>query len=161
MPFVPHCAWLSLMSVEIRGKLTHWAQARKLRPKSVPSSVKAYVSHCTAAFAPYRSEKPTKKPGNYGVYLGQFDNPPTRYQIRILSEWDLLIFDPSQAGIVEAMSSGLYPVSSQALARLDVEYVAGHSSRPKIVSIVEWVARHIELSAKVTGHQDISNSPRR
>jgi hypothetical protein len=50
------------------------------------------------------------------------------------------------------MSSGLYPVSSQALARLDVEYVAGHSSRPKIVSIVEWVAKHIEHSTKVTGH---------
>jgi hypothetical protein len=72
--------------------------------------------------------------------------------MQILSEWELLIFDPSQPGMVDAMSSGFYPVSSQSLARLDVEYVVGRSERPHIVSLVEWVASHIEHSEKMTGH---------
>jgi hypothetical protein len=72
--------------------------------------------------------------------------------MQILSEWDLLIFDPSQPGMVDAMSSGFYPVASQSLARIDVDHVVGQSARPHIVSMVEWVARHIEHSAKMTGH---------
>lgn len=120
--------------------------------KSVPSSVRAYVEYSIENFSPYRSEKPAERPESFGVYLGEFDNPPTRHQMQILSEWDLLIFDPSQPGMVDAMSSGFYPVSSQSLARLNVEEVVGHSSRPSIVSLVEWIARHIEYSAKMTGH---------
>jgi hypothetical protein len=72
--------------------------------------------------------------------------------MQMLSEWELLIFDPPQPGIVDAMTSGFYPVSSQSLARLDIEYVVGHSERPHIASLVEWVARHLEHSAKMTGH---------
>jgi hypothetical protein len=136
----------------MKENLTKSLQARKIRARSLPSSVKAYISYCITNFSPYRSEKPTKRPETYGVYLGEFDNPPSRHQMQILSEWDLLIFDPSQPGMVDAMSSGLYPVSPQSLARLDVEHVVGGSSRPQIVSLVEWIARHIEHSAKVTGH---------
>ena len=80
--------------------------------------------------------------------------PPTRQQTRILAQWDLLIFDPSQAGIVEVMSSGIYPVPSQALARIDVDYVAGCSTRRAniIIALVEWITKYMEFSAKVTGH---------
>lgn len=136
----------------MRQSRTDYLQARNARFRAVPSSVKAYISYCETNFSPYRSEKQTKRPESYGVYLGEFDNPPSRYQMQILSEWDLLIFDPSQAGMVDAMSSGLYPVSPQSLARLDVELVVGGSSRPQIVCLVEWIARHIEHSTKVTGH---------
>lgn len=72
--------------------------------------------------------------------------------MQMLSEWEFLIFDPPQPGMVDAMSPGFYPVSSQSLARPDIEYVVGHAERPHIVSLVEWVARHIEHSAKMTGH---------
>ncbi len=120
--------------------------------KSIPSSVRAYVEYSIENFSPYRSKKPTERPESYGVYLGKFDNPPTRHQMQILSEWDLLIFDPSQDGMVDAMSSGFYPISSQSLARLNVAHVVGRSSQPSIVSLVEWVAKHIEHSAKMTGY---------
>lgn len=77
--------------------------------------------------------------------------PPTRHQIRLLTQWDLLIFDPSQTGIVEVMSSGIYQVSSQVLARIDVEQAIGQSSRPSIICLVEWITKHMEFSVKVTG----------
>ncbi|RHZ71547.1 hypothetical protein CDV55_108784 [Aspergillus turcosus] len=45
-----------------------------------------------------------KKPLSFGVYLGSFDSSPTKDQWRLLSQWDLLIVDPSQSGVVEAIS---------------------------------------------------------
>lgn len=84
--------------------------------------------------------------------MGAFETPPTREQIRILAEWDLLVFDPSQSGVLEAMSSGLYTVSQQTIARLDVRHVSRGSKHP-ISSMVQWIARYIKLSAKITGCQ--------
>jgi hypothetical protein len=118
----------------------------------VPSSVKVYKPYCTTKSSPYRSGKKTKRPHSYRVYLGEPDKPPTKHQLHILSEWDLLIFYPSQAGIVDAISFGLYPASPQSLA-LDVKFVVGHCSRPSIVLLVGWMARHIEHSPQVTGHR--------
>lgn len=57
------------------------------------------------------------------------------------------------------MSSGLYPVSLQSLARLDVEFVVGRCLRASKVLLVEWVVRHIEHSAKVTGRHCCFTGP--
>lgn len=111
------------------------------------------MSRSAAKLSAYRIEKILKKPGNYGIYLGEFESPPTRHQVQLLAEWDLLIVDPSQAGIVEAISSGLFAVSPQVLARIDVHYVSSRSSEHSIVSITQWVARLIKVSTKITGHQ--------
>lgn len=121
--------------------------------KTVPSSLKTFLSKSSANLFAYRIEKTSKKPGNYGVYLGEFECPPTPHQIRLLAEWDLLIVDPSQAGVIGALSSGLHAVSPQVLVRIDAEYVASRSSEHPIVSITQWITRLVKLSAKMTGHQ--------
>lgn len=128
-------------------------QKHQLTSKRVPSSLKRFLSKSSMNLFAYRIEKISKKPGNFGVYLGEFECPPTPSQIRLLAEWDLLIVDPSQAGVAEAISSGFYAVSPQILARLDVEHVASRSSEHPIISITQWVARLIKFSAKMTGHQ--------
>ena len=87
-----------------------------------------------------------KKPGSYGIYLGGFENPPTEHQIRLLAEWELLIVDPAQQGIMDAMLSGLYRISPQVLARLDVEVVVNESPRKPIISATEWLGRLLESS---------------
>ncbi|KAH7383582.1 glycosyltransferase family 4 protein [Cadophora sp. MPI-SDFR-AT-0126] len=138
-----------LLFVKLRNS---WAKHRS-NSKRVPSSLKKFLLNSSANVFAYRIEKTSKKPGSYGVYLGEFDSPPTPSQIQLLAEWDLLIVDPSQVGVIEAISSGSYAVSPQVLARLDVEFVASRSSEHPIVSITQWVSRLIKLSAKLTGHQ--------
>lgn len=63
------------------------------------------------------------------------------------------MFDPARAGVLEAITSGKYPVSSQVLARLDMEAVTSQSSKPKIMTITEWLAKHMKSSANADGHQ--------
>ena len=64
-----------------------------------------------------RSEK--NKPKSFGVYLGQISNPTSADQERVLSEWDLIILDPLQPGVLDAVSNALCS-SSHILARLDL-----------------------------------------
>jgi len=139
--------------IRILYRFTDESQRHRSSSKRVPSSLKRFLLKSSANLFAYRIETTTKKPGSYGVYLGEFESPLTSAQIQLLAEWDLLIVDPSQAGVAEAISSGLHAVSPQVLARLDVEYVASRSSEHPIVSITQWVTRLIKLSAKMTGHQ--------
>lgn len=50
------------------------------------------------------------------------------------------------------MSAGIYAVSQQTIARLDVRHVSRGSKHP-VSSIVQWAGRYIKHSAKITGHQ--------
>ena len=106
------------------------------------------LSHC-------RIESKNTKPASYGIYLGEFSNPLTHHQVQLLAQWDLLIFDPTQAGIVEAMLSGLYTLPPQSLARLDVEFVAGSASQKPYVSVVEWITSLMEICKVISSHQNI------
>ncbi|KAL2067476.1 hypothetical protein VTL71DRAFT_1901 [Oculimacula yallundae] len=121
--------------------------------KRVPSSLKKFLLKSSTKLSTYRIETRPVRAGNFGVYLGELESPPTPHQIRLLAEWDLLIVDPSQVGVADAISLGTYTISAQVLARIDVRDVASRSSDHPIVSITQWVTRLIKLSAKMTGHQ--------
>lgn len=54
----------------------------------------------------------------FGVFLGSFSNPPTPTQARLLSQWDVLVLDPLQGGILDALSR--QSISAYVLGRLDV-----------------------------------------
>ncbi|EPQ63420.1 Bgt-5071 [Blumeria graminis f. sp. tritici] len=114
---------------------------KSLSKAVLPSDIKC-ISQVSANLYPYRISKPSRKPQSFGVYLSKFERPPTSRQIQILSEWDLLIFDPSQDGIIEAMSSGLYRISSQALARLDIGLEIENSCQTQIIALTEWVTKY-------------------
>ncbi|KKY22813.1 putative glycosyl group 1 family protein [Phaeomoniella chlamydospora] len=57
--------------------------------------------------------------GSFGVFLGSFENPPTLSQARLLSNWDILVLDPLQDGVLRALST-CQSSSKQILGRLDV-----------------------------------------
>ncbi|KAF4637772.1 hypothetical protein G7Y89_g291 [Cudoniella acicularis] len=117
-----------------------WSWKFRSNPKAVSSSVKKYISNAAEELSNCKTERLETKPGSYGVYLGEFDSPPSKYQVQLLAQWDLLIFDPLQRGVMEAMTSGLYKLPPQALARLDVEIVASYTTQKPIVAIVEWLS---------------------
>lgn len=73
----------------------------------------------------------------------------------MLSQWDLLVFDPLQRGVVEAMLSGLYTLPAQALARIDVELAAGEISEKPIASVTEWLIRLMGACKVISSHQNI------
>ncbi|KAF9892847.1 hypothetical protein FE257_000436 [Aspergillus nanangensis] len=64
-----------------------------------------------------------KKPASFGVYLGAFNSPPSEDQSRLLAQWDLLILDPFQPGLANALASA--PVK-QVLGRVDLDRVISH-----------------------------------
>lgn len=63
----------------------------------------------------------SKRPASFGVYLGSFGNPPWEFrspnQTKLLSQWDLVVLDPYQPGVVEAAAES---TSAHVLGRLDV-----------------------------------------
>ncbi|KAI1002392.1 hypothetical protein K3495_g5809 [Podosphaera aphanis] len=133
--------------------LQHWWQINRNSPTEPASQdVKKYFSGVTFELCPYRTEQFLKKPTSFGVYLGEIRSPPSTQQIRILSKWDLLIFDPTQRGTLRAVSSGLYRVSSHTLARLDLKKVTEQSTKTQIIALTDWVAKYFNPSDIRVGH---------
>ncbi|KAH9206430.1 glycosyl transferase [Leptodontidium sp. 2 PMI_412] len=63
--------------------------------------------------------KSTEEPKSFGVFLGEFANPPTASQTRLLSKWDIVVLDPLQRGVLEALSMA-ETSAPHILGRLDV-----------------------------------------
>ncbi|KAI9794230.1 MAG: hypothetical protein M1816_006156 [Peltula sp. TS41687] len=83
-----------------------------------PSIARHFDTNCrTGSLVVSKSEK--NKPKSFGVYLGQISNPTNVDQARLLSEWDLIILDPLQSGVLDAVANSQC-ASSHILARLDL-----------------------------------------
>ncbi|RDL42046.1 UDP-Glycosyltransferase phosphorylase [Venustampulla echinocandica] len=128
---------------------------RRSSARTISSSVKKYISNAAQNLSNCRIEPVEVKPTSYGIYLGEFDYPPNETQIKLLAQWDLLIFDPLQHGIVKAMLSGEYRLPPQGLARLDVEFVAGDISKKPIVSVLEWLTNLMGACKVISNHQNV------
>ncbi|KAJ5119712.1 hypothetical protein N7448_010381 [Penicillium atrosanguineum] len=77
----------------------------------------------------------TQKPKSFGVYLGSFESPekPLTSTQRLLKQWDLLIVDPLQNGVADAIRH----TGSQVLGRIDLARVA--SPKETALSIIESI----------------------
>ncbi|EAW09376.1 glycosyltransferase family 4 protein [Aspergillus clavatus NRRL 1] len=86
----------------------------------------------------------TRKPLSFGVYLGAFQAPPTLDERRVLSQWDLLIVDPLQSGVAEAISGA---ERKQVLGRVDLASLC--SSSDSTVAVIEKIEN--TLTSKFNG----------
>ncbi|KAH8593367.1 glycosyltransferase family 4 protein [Bisporella sp. PMI_857] len=114
--------------------------------RTVPLLDKRYLADVAISLSAYKIRKKSRRPANFGVYLGQFTSPPTEAQIQVLTEWDLLIIDPFQPGVIDTICSGAYSIPPQCLARLDLEAVASRTTERPIVAAVQWLSTIIESS---------------
>ncbi|KAH8663097.1 glycosyltransferase family 4 protein [Tricladium varicosporioides] len=144
--FISYLLFLSLRK--------RWAAYRS-RPRRVSPSIKSYLSNAAETLSNHAIPRNDAAPSSYGVYLGEFDNPPSDYQTQLLAQWDLLIFDPAQRGIMEAMASGLYVLPRQGLARLNVEMHASSKSKAVIVSLTEWLSNLLQISKVFSTGQSV------
>ena len=61
----------------------------------------------------------TTEAKSFGVYLGGFNYPASPAQVRLLSQWNVVVLDPRANGVSEALAVCPNP-SSQVLGRVDV-----------------------------------------
>lgn len=60
------------------------------------------------------------KPTSFGVYLGTVSTPVTENEAQILSQWDAVILDYREPGILDIVSDDQVPLGPHILARLDL-----------------------------------------
>lgn len=92
-------------------------------------------------------EKPRLPATSFGVYLGEFASPPSQTQAELLSRWDILVVDPFQPGVLEAVAAVLPSSHHSRLGRLHLRDLHGHKQQQDdddIVAAVEKVREVIE-----------------
>jgi hypothetical protein len=94
---------------------------------------------------------------SFGVFLGSFSSPPTLTQARLLSQWDVLVLNPLQDGILDALST-CQPTSTHILGRLDVRTLVKSdcsSSSDEVIQSLDIVAQ--TLATYFKNQQDVQS----
>jgi hypothetical protein len=80
---------------------------------------------------------------SFGVFLGSFENPPTVAQQQLLSQWDVLVVDPFQEGVLNALST-CQPSSKHVLGRVDIQTLSQAELDEKTVDITKILAALVQ-----------------
>ncbi|KAE8151472.1 hypothetical protein BDV25DRAFT_171424 [Aspergillus avenaceus] len=100
------------------GRKVHrsWRQRHQL--VEVPTVISRYFRRLTKDVRPLGTESSTTKElQSFGAFLGSFSNPLSSDQAHLLQKWDIIVLDPLQDGVLDALSSRS---THYALGRLDV-----------------------------------------
>jgi hypothetical protein len=87
------------------------------------------------------------KPTKFGVYLGFLNDPVTEDEARILSQWDAVVLDYCEPGILDAVSNGTIALGPHIIARLDLLEILRGKARDteidlsKVVYIISRIVR--------------------
>ncbi|QDS70762.1 hypothetical protein FKW77_003684 [Venturia effusa] len=84
----------------------------------VTSRLKDRFRRSTISFDAFGKSIP--KPTSFGVYLGSIHDPPREEDERLLNQYDLLVVDPSQAGVLDALAGPDLDFSPHIVGRLDL-----------------------------------------
>ncbi|OCL10264.1 glycosyltransferase family 4 protein [Glonium stellatum] len=137
-----------------------WAVLKKLwrvsrnKPStlSIPRSVTKKLQKLHKNASPISSrESCNSKPSSFGVYLGPVAIPPTENQARVLSQWDAIIVDPFQSGILDAIDNPTIVNPSHVIGRLDLETLLDAKTfqdEPYMLRAVDIIASNIQHNFK-------------
>ncbi|KAI9733678.1 MAG: hypothetical protein M1834_003280 [Cirrosporium novae-zelandiae] len=110
-----------------------------------PSAIQNLFATLSNTFPPLVSEKGSKnRPTKFGVYLGAFTNPQTEQELQLLSRWDLLILDPFQSGIQNALSSSQLFGHQNFVARLDFDKLIDKTAADSLKTLSEALSKLAE-----------------
>lgn len=76
---------------------------------------------------------------SFGVFLGSFASPPTVAQSSLLSQWDVLVLNPLEEGVSEALST-CRPTSRHVLGRLEVSQLVKSESSSNSDEVIRSLA---------------------
>ncbi|KAF2205298.1 hypothetical protein GQ43DRAFT_35562 [Delitschia confertaspora ATCC 74209] len=89
---------------------------------TLPRSIQERL-HLSCAGAPHsQTNQPLpSKPSSFGVYLGPLSTPASDMEVSGLAQWEAVVLDPFQSGVLEAVQDGLAPLGTHVIARLDLQ----------------------------------------
>ncbi|KAL4926988.1 glycosyltransferase family 4 protein [Aspergillus undulatus] len=108
------------------------------RPEKISGRVSSRVNELANRRLALANQPTSQKPSSVGVYLGGFDEYFNGDQERFLDEWDLLIVDPYQPGVVRAVASA---AGKQILGRLDFQDVA--SKQDMTLAVIDQIDKAV------------------
>lgn len=87
-----------------------------------------------------------EKPTSFGVYLGLLNDPITEEEVQILSQWDTVVLDYCEPGILEAVRDDSIPMGPRIIARLDLLQVINFATETELdmsraIYIISWIVQ--------------------
>ncbi|KAF2273409.1 uncharacterized protein EI97DRAFT_383718 [Westerdykella ornata] len=107
---------------------------------SLPRSVQERIQLLSKSASPVHAKQTLPpKPGSFGVYLGLLNNPVLDEEARILSQWDAVVLDYCEPGVLEAVSDDSIPLGPHIIARLDLVQVLSFAAKDNDVDMLRVV----------------------
>ncbi|CAN9375743.1 unnamed protein product [Alternaria alternata] len=83
------------------------------------------------------------KPSSFGVYLGLLNTPITQEETRILSQWDVVVLDYCEPGVLDAVGDDIVPMGPYIIARLDLAQIITFATTSELdmaraVYVLSW-----------------------
>ncbi|KAF2115114.1 hypothetical protein BDV96DRAFT_600247 [Lophiotrema nucula] len=87
----------------------------------LPRDIQERIHLLCAVASPIRAKQPLPvKLSSFGVYLGLLNTPLTQEEAQLLTQWDAVVLDASQPGVLEAVNDDDLPLGPHIIARLDL-----------------------------------------
>ncbi|KAI8933556.1 hypothetical protein NX059_009290 [Plenodomus lindquistii] len=106
--------WQAYRSIR---KFIKSSKATRSLPLSVQECIRL-LSQCSDVVC--QKHTAPHKPSSFGVYLGALNSPVTADEARLLSQWEAVVLDYREPGVLDAVSEGTIPMGPQTIARLDL-----------------------------------------
>ncbi|XMA17556.1 hypothetical protein WAI453_010347 [Rhynchosporium graminicola] len=135
-----------------------WSKSER-KYTTIPPRLKAFLEFHENGSTPIISEKSRLPASSFGVYLGPFETQPTQAEIDLLSRWDILILDPLQVGVHEAIANIRTSAQNTRIGRLHLRELHAPSQRQNdqdIIVAVEKVRDVIEKRFRNSNTQSSS-----
>jgi glycosyltransferase involved in cell wall biosynthesis len=137
--------------------LGSYASIRKLLSSdktnpTLPRSVQERIHLLSISATSIRPTDPLPtKPSSFGVYLGPLSNPVSEAEENVLSQWEAVVLDPAQAGVLDAVHEERIPLGPHIIARLDLEdllQVTALQSEVNMLRAVYVVSQQIQQNLR-------------
>lgn len=99
---------------------------KRLDSPALPKQIQKYLENVDGTIPQiFEKAKIDDWPKSFGVFLGDFEDVITASEQKILTAWDLIIVDPAQNGVFNALLSS---TSTTVLGRMDMELIVSAGS---------------------------------
>ncbi|KAF2662496.1 glycosyltransferase family 4 protein [Lophiostoma macrostomum CBS 122681] len=94
---------------------------RDIETPSLPRSVQERLHLLSQSASSVRPNEPLpSKPSSFGVYLGALSDPVTEDEEQVLTQWEAVILDYREPGVLEAVNDESLSLGPHIIARLDL-----------------------------------------
>ncbi|KAF1999703.1 glycosyltransferase family 4 protein [Amniculicola lignicola CBS 123094] len=123
----------------------------RAKDTTIPAPVATFFARLSTKLTPIRSKKPSSTElKSFGVFLGGFSIPPTREELQVLSQWDVVVLNPLANGVSQALSTA----TTSAIHRLGRISVRTISDPAKVVDSGAIIASLEKCIAVITKQFD-------